>query len=76
MSDIFDYVTKCPSCNGAGKYEQRYCDMPVPLSGPCQMCGKNSKYGRPGPGYVYKYSAEPVTHSVVAQIESLKRRAS
>ena len=28
--------------------------------GSCEMCGKHTKYGRPGPGYIYRETGEPV----------------
>ena len=39
--------------------------------GSCEMCGKHTKYGRPGPGYIYRETGEPVGESVLAQIRSM-----
>lgn len=79
MADIItlpDYVEPCPYCNATGEAEQSYtrgCGMGYSrMMGSCPMCGKHESFGRPGPGYIYKATCEPVGTSVVAQIETMR----
>jgi hypothetical protein len=75
--ELPEYVRICGACNGTGEYEQNYnlgCGQGFLRStGACELCGKHKRYGRPGPGFVYKATGEPVGDSVVAQIENARR---
>lgn len=59
-----EYIRVCPLCEGTGRYG---------IQRPCQICGKHTHYGRPGPGYVYRATNEPVGQSVLEQIKSLEK---
>lgn len=70
-----EFVEVCPCCNKSGETEQTFnagCGMGYYRSmGSCPMCGKREMYGRPGPGFIYKATCEPVGASVVEQIRSM-----
>jgi hypothetical protein len=77
MSDMRlpEFVRMCGACDGTGEYEQMYtsgCGGGYYLSkGNCEFCGRHSRYGDRGPGYVYIATGEPVGESVLALIRAM-----
>jgi hypothetical protein len=70
-----EYVEVCRLCKGRGQYEQAYCDVPIRMTGPCDLCYQKDGM-MCGTGLVYTATGKPAPISVLAQVALMNEGAS